>query len=81
MDVVFTDMAQQALSNLCKDDTERWRLAIKLKLLNDIVLDQSLKLPRPDGKAVYLFELANFRVTFEDTKDCRTVWMVTRTGG
>jgi hypothetical protein len=79
VDVEFTDLARQALVNLCKDDTERWRQAIRFKLLNDSILDQSRRLPRPDGKAVYIFMLWDLQITFEATKECRTVWGVTRT--
>jgi hypothetical protein len=78
VDVEFTDLAQQALVNLCKDDIERWRQAIKFKLLNDSILDQSRRLPRPDGKAVYIFKLWDLQIVFEATTECRTVWSVSR---
>jgi hypothetical protein len=78
VDVEFTDLALQALANLHGDDAERWRFAIKFKLKNDIVLDQSRKLPRPDGKAVYLYALSDLHITFENREDCRIVWIISR---
>lgn len=77
MGVVFTDIAMQALKNIRKDDTERWRLAIIGKLQSDNVFNHCRRLPRPYGKAVYLYVMQDLHITFEDGPDERTVWNVT----
>lgn len=77
MGVVFTDIAMQALKNIRQDDTERWRLAIIGKLQSDNAFKDCRRLPRPDGKAMYIYKLRDLHVTFEDGPEDRTVWNVT----
>lgn len=77
MGVVFTDIALQALKNIRKNDAERWRLAIIGKLQSDNVFKDCRRLPRPDGKAVYLYVMQDLHITFEDEPEDRRVWNVT----
>ena len=66
----------QALKNIRKDDSERWRLAILGKLQNDEVFRHCRRLPRPDGKAMYIYGMNDLQITFQDEEECRTVWTV-----